>query len=150
MGKKRVIKPKEETLLREREKVDEKISKGEAIRLKKKIDKGRIYIKSSYNNTMITLADQQGNVIFWTSAGRVGFKGTKKGTPFAATKVAEAVSQVIEKVGMKEIEVFVKGIGEGRNAALRSLAQRGVNIVRIKDVTPIPHNGPKPPNPRRV
>ncbi|HOK35397.1 MAG TPA: 30S ribosomal protein S11 [Candidatus Pacearchaeota archaeon] len=150
MGKKRVIKPKEETLLKEREKVEEKITKGETVKLKKKLEKGRIYIKSSYNNTMITLADQKGNVLFWTSAGRVGFKGTKKGTPFAATKVAEAISQVINKLGIQELEVFVKGIGEGRNAALRSLAQRGINIVRIKDVTPIPHNGPKPPNPRRI
>ncbi len=150
MGKTRVVKPSEEALLKEREKVEERISKGKAIAIKKKAKKGRVYIKSTYNNTMITLTDDKGDVIFWSSAGKVGFKGTKKGTPFAATKVAEAVSAVINKIGMEEVKVFVKGIGKGRESALRGLSHRGVNIVSIKDVTPIPHNGTKPPNPRRV
>jgi small subunit ribosomal protein S11 len=150
MGKKRVVKPTEEALLKEREKIEEKVTKEEKVTSKKKIDKGRVYIKSSYNNTMITLTDAKGNVIFWTSAGRLGFKGAKKGTPFAATKVAEAINQVINKIGIAKLEIFIKGIGQGRESALRSLAHRGVNIVRIKDVTPIPHNGPRPPKARRV
>jgi small subunit ribosomal protein S11 len=150
MGKKRVVKPTEEALLKEREKIEEKVTKEEKVTSKKQIDKGRVYIKSNYNNTMITLTDEKGDVIFWTSAGRLGFKGAKKGTPFAATKVAEAISQVINKIGIAKVEVFIKGIGQGRESALRSLAHRGMNIIRIKDVTPIPHNGPRPPKPRRV
>lgn len=150
MGKKRVIKPKEETLLKERERIEEKTTKTGLVKFKKKINKGRIYIRVSYNNTMITLADQNGNVLFWTSAGRLGFKGAKKGTPFAASKVAETVSQIIDKIGIGELEVFLKGVGEGRESALRSLAHKGANIVKIKDITPIPHNGPRPPKPRRI
>ncbi|MCD6094449.1 30S ribosomal protein S11 [bacterium] len=150
MGKKRVVKPSKEALLKEREKIEEKIAKGKAVAIKKKTKRGRLYIKSTYNNTMITLTDEKGNVIFWSSAGKIGFKGTKKGTPFAATKVAEAVSAIINKIGMEEIKVFVKGIGKGRESALRGLSHRGVNIVSIKDVTPIPHNGTKPPKVRRV
>ncbi len=150
MGKKRVVKPTEEALLKERAKIEERTSKEESLKIKNKLAKARIYINSTYNNTIITLADQRGNVVYWTSAGRLGFKGTKKGTPFAATKIAEAISQVINKIGVSQVEVFVKGIGKGREAALRGLASRGVNIVMIKDVTPIPHNGPRPPKPRRV
>ena len=150
MGKKKVVKPSKESLLKERDKIEEKLTKGEAIKFKKQIDRGRIYIKSSYNNMLITLTDIKGNVIFWTSAGKLSFKGTKKGTPFAATKVAESASAMINKMKIKEIEIFIKGIGQGREAALRGLAHRGINIVRIKDVTPIPHNGCRPRKARRV
>ena len=150
MGKKKVVKPSKESLLKERDKIEEKLTKGEVIKFKEKIDRGRIYIKSSYNNMLITLTDIKGNVIFWTSAGKLSFKGTKKGTPFAATKVAESASAMINKMKIKEIEIFIKGIGQGREAALRGLAHRGINIVRIKDVTPIPHNGCRPRKARRV
>lgn len=150
MGKKRVIKPEKSALLREREKIEEKVTKGRVTKLKKKIEKGRVYIKSTYNNTIITLTDDEGNIIFWTSSGKVGFKGTKKGTPFAATKVSEVVSNAIYKLGLKEISVFIKGIGQGRESSLRSLAHRGVNITFIKDVTPVPHNGTRPKKTRRV
>ena len=150
MGKKRVIKPTKEALLKEREKIEEKITKAKTVGVKKKFEKGRVFIQSTYNNTRITISDLQGNVICWTSAGKIGFKGTKKGTPFAATKTAEFAAGMINKIGMKEIEILIKGIGQGRESALRTLAARGVNIVSIKDVTPIPHNGCRPPKPRRV
>ncbi len=149
MGKKRVIKPTKEALLKERASIEERIASN-IVKSKKKLDKCCIYIKTTYNNTLITVTDERGNVIFWTSAGQIGFKGTKKGTPFASTKVAEVASSGILKLGVKEARVFLKGIGQGREAALRALANRGVNIVHIKDVTPIPHNGPKPKKPRRV
>ncbi|MFH0987345.1 MAG: 30S ribosomal protein S11 [Patescibacteria group bacterium] len=150
MGKKRVIKPTKETLLKERERVEEKTGEVSGAGVRRKIERGRIYIQSTYNNTMITLTDSKGDVIFWTSAGKVGFKGTKKGTPFAATKTADFVAGVVNKIEIKSIEVFVKGIGQGREAALRALANRGIDIISIKDITPVPHNGTKPPNPRRV
>lgn len=150
MGKKRVIKPTEESLLKERARIEERTGKEGELKIKSKLAKARIYINSTYNNTIITLTDQKGNVVYWTSAGRLGFKGTKKGTPFAATKTVESVSQVINKLGVFQVEVFIKGIGQGREAALRGLAGHGVNIVMIKDITPIPHNGPRPPKRRRV
>lgn len=149
MGKKRVIKPTKETLLKEREKIEERIEKGKAKGIKKKFNSGKVFIQSTYNNTMITVSDDEGNVIFWTSAGRVGFKGTKKGTPFAATKTAEFAASMIDKIGLKEIGVLIKGIGQGREAALRTLTNKGINIVSIKDLTPVPHNGCRPPKPRR-
>lgn len=150
MGKKRIIAKSEENLLKEGEKIEDKVQKGIKVKTPLKIEEGRIYIFSSYNNTIMTLTDDKGNVLSWTSAGRVGFQGTKKATPFAASKVAEAISQVCEKLGIGKVRVFVKGIGSGRESAVRSLAARGLEIITIKDITPIPHNGPRPPKVRRV
>ena len=99
---------------------------------------------------MITLTDPQGNVLGWTSAGAIGFKGTKKATPFAASKVAENISQTAKKNGIERIEILVRGIGSGRESAIRSLAARGFDIISIKDITPVPHNGCRPPKVRRV
>ncbi|MDP2967564.1 MAG: 30S ribosomal protein S11 [bacterium] len=149
MGKKRIIKQSEEELLKEREKVEAKVKK-EVKETLKKIKKGRVYIFSSYNNTIITLTDLGGNVLGWASAGSIGFKGTKKATPFAASRVAEAITQIVYKIGIEKIEVLVKGIGSGRESAIRSLAARGLEIVSIKDTTPIPHNGCRPPKVRRL
>ncbi|PIP24417.1 MAG: 30S ribosomal protein S11 [Candidatus Nealsonbacteria bacterium CG02_land_8_20_14_3_00_37_10] len=149
MGKKRVIKQTEEELLKEGEKVEAKVKK-EAKEPLKRIKEGRVYIFSSYNNTIITLADLRGNVLGWVSAGSIGFKGTKKATPFAASKIAEAITQIAQKIGIEKIEVLVKGIGSGRESAIRSLAARGLEIVSIKDMTPVPHNGCRPPKARRV
>lgn len=149
MGKKRIITQTETELLKEKEKVEAKVRKEVEVSLKK-IKEGRIYIFSSYNNTIITLTDPQGNVLGWTSAGNIGFKGTKKATPFAASKVAEAICQIAKKFGIEKIAVLVKGIGSGRDSAIRSLAARGLDIVSIKDITPIPHNGCRPPKVRRV
>ena len=150
MGKKHVIKKSEDEVLKEREKVDEALKKEVKVGATQKIREGRIYISSSYNNTIMTLTDQRGNVLCWTSASNIGFKGTKKATPFAASKVAEAMVQRAKKLGIENIEVLVKGIGSGRESAIRSLAVRGLNIISIKDRTPIPHNGCRPRKVRRV
>jgi len=151
MGKKRIIQKSEEELLKEREKIETAVKKEAKVEvLPGKINEGKIYITSSYNNTIITLTDMKGNVLAWTSAGTIGFKGTKKATPFAASKVAEAISQAIKKLGIQKLAVFVKGIGSGRESAIRSLAARDLDIVSITDVTPVPHNGCRPPKVRRV
>jgi len=150
MGKKRIIQQTKEELLKEGEKIELKVGKEIKTRGSPKIKEGRIYISSSYNNTIITLTDLQGNVLYWASAGKIGFKGTKKATPFAASKVAEAMAQTVQKLGIEKVAVLVKGVGAGRDSALRSLAARGLEIISIKDITPIPHNGCRPPKVRRV
>jgi len=150
MGKKRIVTKTKEELLKEREKVEAAVKKEIKMKVSQKIKEAKVYISSSYNNTIITLTDPQGNVLYWTSAGAVGFKGTKKATPFAASKVAEAFSQAAKKLGVEKVQVMVKGIGSGRESAIRSLAARGLELVSIKDVTPIPHNGCRPPKVRRV
>lgn len=141
MGKKRIVTKTEEGLLKEKE---------IKIEVPQKIREGRVYIFSSYNNTIITLTNLKGDVLYWTSAGKIGFKGTKKATPFAASKVAETMVGAAKKLGIEKVAVLIKGIGSGRESALRSLAARGLEIVSIKDVTPIPHNGCRPPKVRRV
>jgi len=150
MGKKRIIQKTEEELLKEREKIETAVKKEIKVEISQKIKEGRIYIFSSYNNTILTLTDHQGNVLYWTSAGQIGFKGTKKGTPFAASKVAETMAQATKKLGIIRVQVLVKGIGSGRESAIRSLAARDLDIVSIKDITPIPHNGCRPPKVRRM
>lgn len=116
----------------------------------KKVALGRIYISASYNNTMISATDEKGNVIAWASSGGLGFRGPKKATPFAAARVAEAIVEKVKKTGLAEVEVYVRGIGGGRESAIRTLISKGMDIKLIKDVTPIPHNGPRPPKVRRV
>ena len=149
MGKKRVIEKTEEELLKEKDKIESSIKK-EVKTKSSGVKEGRVYISSSYNNTILTLTDFQGNILAWNSAGRLGFKGAKKSTPFAASKVSEAIIQVAQKLGVEKIQIFVKGVGSGRESAVRSLATRGLDILSIKDVTPIPHNGCRPPKARRV
>ncbi|MBI4120367.1 MAG: 30S ribosomal protein S11 [Parcubacteria group bacterium] len=114
------------------------------------VEKGRVYIQASYNNTLISLTDGEGNVIATSSAGALGFKGPKKATPYAANRVVESLGERIRKVGLKDVAVYVKGIGSGRESAVRALMGQGLNITTIRDVTPMPHNGPRPPKPRRV
>ncbi len=148
MGKKRVIKKSEEEVVEEKEKAD--ASKKKKTKAKRKgVDYGHIYISASYNNTMMTLTDQQGKVLAWATAGNLGFKGTKKATPYAASEVTNSLCEKAEKMGVKEIDVFVKGVGSGRSSALRALATKNITINLIKDVTPIPHNGCRPKRPRR-
>ncbi|HIE43315.1 MAG TPA: 30S ribosomal protein S11 [Candidatus Omnitrophica bacterium] len=116
----------------------------------KKIPKGVAHIKATFNNTIITITDPEGNVVTWSSAGSVGFKGTKKSTPFAASCAAGDVGKKALSVGMREVSVYVKGPGAGREAAIRSLESTGLSIDLIKDVTPLPHDGCRPPKRRRV
>jgi small subunit ribosomal protein S11 len=118
--------------------------------LGRRLGEGKVFVTSTYNNTLITLSDKSGNVLGWTSAGQVGFKGTKKSTPFAASKVAESIGQLADKFGITKVEVFIKGIGSGRDSAVRSLAARGLEVLSIKDLTPVPHNGCRPPKVRRI
>jgi len=115
------------------------------------IEKGVVHIKSTFNNTIITLTDLEGKVLLWASAGSVGFKGTRKGTPFAAQLVAENIAKrAVNIFNMKEVDVLVKGPGPGRETAIRALQAAGLNVVSIKDITPIPHDGCRPPKRRRV
>ena len=118
-------------------------------RERKNIEKGQVHISSSFNNTMVTITDTQGNAISWASAGGLGFRGSKKSTPFAAQTAAETAAKAAMEHGLKSVEVFVKGPGSGREAAIRAL-QTGLEVTMIKDVTPIPHNGCRPPKRRRV
>jgi small subunit ribosomal protein S11 len=109
-----------------------------------------VYIQASFNNTIISICDNGGNVLCWSSAGRLGFKGTKKGTPYAASQCAEMCGREATGLGVKKVEIKIKGPGPGREAAIRSLQNAGLDIISIKDVTPIPHNGCRPPKQRRV
>lgn len=117
---------------------------------RKNIQKGAAHIKSTFNNTIVTISDPQGNVISWGSAGALGFKGSRKSTPFAAQMAAETAAKTAMEHGMSELEVTVKGPGAGREAAIRSLQAAGLEVSAIRDVTPIPHNGCRPPKRRRV
>ncbi|WP_373499122.1 30S ribosomal protein S11 [Desulfococcus sp.] len=117
---------------------------------KKNILNGVVHIQSTFNNTIVTITDPTGNIVSWSSAGVQGFKGSRKSTPFAAQLAAEDASKKAMENGMKNVEVYVKGPGAGRESALRSLQAAGFNIIMIKDVTPIPHNGCRPPKRRRV
>lgn len=117
---------------------------------KKKLDKGRAYVNATYNNTVVSVTDAKGNVLAWATAGSLGFSGPKKATPFAASKIVAVVSEKLKALGVTELDVFVKGIGGGRDSAIRSLANQGFQIATIKDMTPVPHNGPRPAKTRRV
>jgi len=117
---------------------------------KKKYTHGVLYIQSTYNNTKLTLADSAGQALGWSSSGALGFRGAKKGTTFAAGKVGELMADKASNLGIKEVEVVIKGVGSGRESAMRAFASKGINLTAIKDATPIPFNGPKPKKPRRV
>jgi small subunit ribosomal protein S11 len=148
-------KDKEKSLKQEDSLKDEAGEKKPAAKMKGKkikirLSKGRAYIQSTYNNTIITITDLNGRVIVWGSAGILGFRGAKRSTPFAATEIAKYVVDKLKDTGLSEIDVFVKGVGGGRESAIRSLNTYGLKVVSIKDVTPIPHNGCRPPKVRRV
>ncbi len=119
-------------------------------KIRKNISQGIAHISSTFNNTIITLTDVKGEAISWSSAGQVGFKGTKKGTPFAAQLASEAAARRAQEHGLKRVEAHVKGPGSGRETAVRALAQVGIEVTLIRDVTPLPHNGCRPPKRRRV
>lgn len=119
-------------------------------RVSKNIDKGQVHIKSSFNNTLVTFSDTEGNVISWSSSGKLGFKGSKKSTPFAAQQSVEDAAKVAKEHGIRSVEVYVKGPGNGREAAIRALQTAEINVTMIRDVSPIAHNGCRPPKTRRI
>jgi len=117
---------------------------------KKKIVAGTLHVEATFNNTKVVLSDKEGNTLFWTSAGSLGFKGAKKGTPFAASKAGSIIGEKAKALGIKEVDVIVKGVGSGREPTIRAFMAFDIEITGIKDFTPVPHNGPKPKKPRRV
>jgi small subunit ribosomal protein S11 len=119
-------------------------------RERRNVSAGRAYVQSTFNNTIVTVTDPEGGVLAWASSGSVGFKGTKKGTPFAARLAAESVARKAMEFGMRRVDVYVKGPGSGRETAIRSLQSAGLEISSIRDITPIPHNGCRPPRRRRI
>ncbi len=144
MGKKRIIK-------KEGQSVDQGlVSRALSRTAKKKHVTGTLFVQSTYNNTKVLLADKVGNALVWSSSGSLGFKGAKKGTPFAAAKVGELVGEKAAAIGIKEVVVVVKGVGAGRESSIRGFNSKGIDITLIRDVTPVPHNGPKPKKPRRI
>ena len=150
MGKKTVKTETAEEALKEKEVIEESIKKSSQTSVSKKFSSSRIYIDSTYNNTHLTITDEKGNVLAWSSAGSLGFKGPKKATPFAATSVVETLLSKLKKVDLGKVAIYVKGIGGGRAAAIRALINNNLDIYLIKDITPIPFNGPRPKKPRRV
>lgn len=144
MGKKRIVKKNSSG-------VDSALkARSLAKAVKKKIVEGTLFVESSYNNTRLSLSDKTGNVLAWSSSGALGFKGAKKGTPFAASKIGELIGEKAQQIGVKEVNVIVKGVGSGRESAIRAFSAFGVEIMSIVDKTPVPHNGPKPRKPRHV
>lgn len=117
---------------------------------KRRVDSGVLCVESTYNNTKLVLTDAKGGTLAWSSSGSLGFKGAKKGTPFAAAKVGETLAARAAELGVKEVRVVVKGVGSGRESAIRGFISKGINLTTIADMTPVPHNGPKPPKPRRT
>jgi small subunit ribosomal protein S11 len=144
MGKKRIVKKSGTD--------NEGASKDKALinLSKKKISSGLLYVIASYNNTRVLLTDKGGNALASSSSGSLGFRGAKKGTPFAAAKVGEVVGDKAKVIGVKEVDVIVKGVGSGRESSIRAFIGKGIDLNSIKDATPVPHNGPRPPRPRRV
>lgn len=150
MGKKKVISQTSEEAIKEAGAIENAVEKAKSKSVSKKIENGRVYINASYNNTLITVTNEKGGVIAWASSGSLGFSGPKKATPFAASKIVAALSEKLKKSGPINIDVYVKGIGTGRDSSIRSFANQGFNILSINDVTPIPHNGPRAKKVRRV
>jgi small subunit ribosomal protein S11 len=141
MGKKRIVKKGGE---------GEGTSSGASRSSKRKLDAGILFVEATYNNTKVALADTGGNIVTWSTAGSLGFSGAKKGTPFAAAKVGELIGERAGAMGVKEVSVVVSGVGAGRESSIRAFATKGINVSSIKDNTPVPFNGPRPPKPRRV
>ena len=127
-----------------------KTIKGAKKRVKKNVEHGQAHIQASFNNTIVTLTDANGNAISWASAGGLGFKGSRKSTPYAAQMAAETAAKAAASTGLKSVDVMVKGPGSGREAAIRALSANGIQVTSIQDVTPVPHNGCRPPKRRRV
>jgi len=144
MGKKRIIKSRGAGMNKELK------SRALAKTTKRKLAEGVLFVEATFNNTKVSFSDGKGNVVFWSSSGALGFKGAKKGTPFAAAKVGDLIGEKAQAIGVKESRVVVKGVGTGRESAIRAFMARGIELSSIKDTTPIPFNGPRAKKPRRV
>lgn len=144
MGKKRIIRKSGGTV--DQGMKSRSLSRGS----KRTISQGVLHIHATYNNTKVLLSDPEGNTVAWSSSGALGFSGAKKGTPFAAAKVGELVGEKAAMMGVKEVAVVIRGVGAGRESALRAFAGKGIEVSKISDDTPVPHNGPRPPKPRRI
>ena len=149
MGKIKII-TKEEDKKEVADKAVEAAPKQTSKAPKKKIVAGTLHVEATFNNTKVVLSDKEGNTLFWTSAGSLGFKGAKKGTPFAASKAGSVIGEKAKALGIKEVDVKVKGVGSGREPTIRAFMAYDIEITGVNDVTPVPHNGPKPKKPRRV
>ena len=143
MGKKRIVAKDEASANTEDKPSVSSVSK-------KRADVGILSVESTYNNTKVVLTDVKGNTLCWSSSGSLGFRGAKKGTPFAAAKVGETVGAKAQAIGIKEVSVIIKGVGSGRESSVRGFLSKGMNLISVRDMTPVPHNGPKPKKPRRV
>ena len=150
MGKKQVSEENKEDSIKQSDAVEAAVKKESKVKLTERVSSARVYVSSSYNNTIVTLTNERGQVLVTKSAGAVGFKGAKKATSFAASRVAEAIANICKKLVVEKLEVYIKGVGAGRESAVRTLVNQGLNVVSIKDVTPIPHNGVRPKKVRRV
>lgn len=148
MGKKRVIEKTGESEDNKKESVGQQAQSSPTKGVK--VARGVVHIQATYNNTIITITDDKGNAIAWSSAGSLGFSGAKKATPFVAARVAETAIFKSRKSGIQDVAVLVSGVGSGRDSAIRAVANQGLNIISIKDITPLPHNGPRPKKVRRV
>lgn len=147
MGKTKITKESVEEVSKENNSIEEKVTSKAH---KKKITSGTVYIDATFNNTKVLFGDKVGNTLFWSSSGSLGFRGAKKGTPFAASKVGDIIGGKAATLGVKDADVVVKGVGSGREPAIRAFMAHGIEITAIKDSTPVPHNGPKAKKPRRV
>jgi len=144
MGKKRIVKKRGSNM-------DQGLRSRALSRVpKKKVSSGTLYVQATYNNTKVLLTDKKGDALTWSSSGALGFKGAKKGTPFAAAKIGEVIGEKASGMGVKEVNVVIKGVGSGRDSSVRAFTSKGIDISSIRDETPVPHNGPKPKKPRRV
>jgi small subunit ribosomal protein S11 len=150
MGKIKIITKKEDEKEVATDVVAEATPKSGVRVPKKKVVAGTLHVEATFNNTKVVLSDKEGNTLFWTSAGSLGFKGAKKGTPFAASKAGSVVGEKAKALGIKEVDVKVKGVGSGREPTIRAFMAYDIEISGVRDLTPVPHNGPKPKKPRRV
>lgn len=149
MGKIKIV-TKKENEEKEAPVATEEVAKVPGKVSRKKVVAGTLHVEATFNNTKVVLSDKEGNTLFWTSAGSLGFRGAKKGTPFAASKAGSVIGEKAKALGIKEVDVIVKGVGSGREPTIRSFMAYDIEISGVRDMTPVPHNGPKPKKPRRV
>lgn len=150
MGKKKIGTQTSEEAISQASAIEGAVAAASAKNVAKKFEKGNVYVKASYNNTIISVTDEKGNLVAWGTAGSLGFKGPKKATPFAASKVVAALTEKLRKAGLQKVTMYLNGIGGGRDSSVRSFVNQGFEVLGIHDVTPIPHNGPKPKKVRRI